>query len=602
MKLSSAITPSTLSSGEIGTKKLVIPIYQRLFVWGEEQIDNLLNDLWHSCSTENKHDKDYYLGVITVHEDNQGKWEIVDGQQRLTFLTLLGCMLIKSGQNGENICWCSFVWHDSEGKDLRLFFNGREEDRKDIQNYLCSTDENVSFSNPVFERFAERFRLFKMGKEANLTTFSNYCFQHTALLVNELPGTYGPEELNMYFEKMNSTGRQLSPIEVVKGKWFSQYARRWNACMNFDEPLHERKIAFSEITASGQNKIAPLSLQDVIDGHEQSEHIPDETKIYDKKCRLVLRDDMLALHVLKLLYPQDVSLNRERLIATFKKVSQSGELNEEIFIEKLEEYRIWIDQNIIHLKSDDGLQYDYTFWTDNSDDDGNITNDTEEKERLRQFQAMLYVSSGDEQEWVLKSYQQMSGKTLTYEALRHADAEKHQLPDINEMSYYQKPRYWFWKLDFILWELHKADPNNSIFSDLSEEQSQAIRKYVFRTNRSIEHLHPQSKENVEWGMRDKPDSPMHQFGNLAMISISGNSAQSDDGIGTKFGRVKDWISDRRLDSIKMLLMFKLSDGEESKWTPKIAKEHGERMLELLKNDRANWLNLTNKYQENLTDK
>ena len=71
--------------------KLNIPIYQRLFVWEEEQINLLLNDLYNSFTAPNN--PPYYIGIITIVENN-GKWDIVDGQQRLTFLSLFGAFCL----------------------------------------------------------------------------------------------------------------------------------------------------------------------------------------------------------------------------------------------------------------------------------------------------------------------------------------------------------------------------------------------------------------------------------------------------------------------------------------------------------------------------
>ncbi|MBQ4480248.1 MAG: DUF262 domain-containing protein [Victivallales bacterium] len=257
MKLSAPFTPSSLS---ITTKKLVIPIYQRLFVWGEEQIGNLLRDLHDSYS--NDENKDYHLGVITVHEDEEQQWEIVDGQQRLTFLTLLGCELIRACNSESN--WNSFIWLDKDKKQLRLFFNGREEDRQDIHYVLC--EQKATFKNAAFERFSECFRRFvvKANLCDSLGAFSEYCFKHAAFLVNELPSGYGAEELNLHFEKMNSTGRQLSPLEVVKGKWFATLAARWNRCMNFDK-------VFTNVPSEGINdneQGKSLTLKDVFDKND----------------------------------------------------------------------------------------------------------------------------------------------------------------------------------------------------------------------------------------------------------------------------------------------------------------------------------------------
>ena len=79
----------------------------------------------------------------------------------------------------------------------------------------------------------------------------------------------------------------------------------------------------------------------------------------------------------------------------------------------------------------------------------------------------------------------------------------------------------FWRLDYYLWE------QRSTF--FNEEEQKIVEHYVFRRNRSIEHLHPQDEShNEEW-----EEEAVHSFGNLAMISQSFNSQQSNDHIQIK---------------------------------------------------------------------
>ena len=77
-----------------------------------------------------------------------------------------------------------------------------------------------------------------------------------------------------------------------------------------------------------------------------------------------------------------------------------------------------------------------------------------------------------------------------------------------------------------------------------------------------------------------------------MISSSFNSLQQNDPIGVKFARLRDTqIPERRLESIKMLLMFKLAGGEEKGWTIEKVIQHGKEMLQLLGFDKdaiAKW--------------
>ncbi len=67
--------------------QLSIPEYQRPYVWGEKQIDKLIKDL--KDHQEQFTDSPYYLGSVILHAQD-GCLNIIDGQQRLTTLALLG--------------------------------------------------------------------------------------------------------------------------------------------------------------------------------------------------------------------------------------------------------------------------------------------------------------------------------------------------------------------------------------------------------------------------------------------------------------------------------------------------------------------------------
>jgi uncharacterized protein with ParB-like and HNH nuclease domain len=63
--------------------QLKIPEYQRPYVWGEKQINNLLNDWIEHCKLE-KSKPLFYLGSIILHKDDSNNLNIIDGQQRIT--------------------------------------------------------------------------------------------------------------------------------------------------------------------------------------------------------------------------------------------------------------------------------------------------------------------------------------------------------------------------------------------------------------------------------------------------------------------------------------------------------------------------------------
>ncbi|WP_084780262.1 DUF262 domain-containing protein [Bacillus massilinigeriensis] len=65
-----------------------IDTYQRPYVWDENKIQELLQDL--EDYLEPKGNVPYYMRTILIHQnDDQQKLYIIDGQQRLTTLNIL---------------------------------------------------------------------------------------------------------------------------------------------------------------------------------------------------------------------------------------------------------------------------------------------------------------------------------------------------------------------------------------------------------------------------------------------------------------------------------------------------------------------------------
>lgn len=80
----------------------LIPEYQRPYSWEEEQAEKLFSDLWefYKYILEDPNSKEeYFLGSIVFFENEDGKWEIIDGQQRITTIFLLLRAILKKCEN-----------------------------------------------------------------------------------------------------------------------------------------------------------------------------------------------------------------------------------------------------------------------------------------------------------------------------------------------------------------------------------------------------------------------------------------------------------------------------------------------------------------------
>lgn len=611
-----------------------IPIYQRLFVWESEQIDRMLEDLWKASISPSASEpsKPYYIGVITTVEqdDKKGRvFSVVDGQQRLTFLLLFFCDCLTRGERvAEKFVFVNTTDKDDEELDLRIKFLGRNSDEDDIRHYACGKCDEVGNYN--FRQFHERMNVFiekhKGEWEKRKDAFVQYVYSMTSFLANELNG-YSNADLNLYFEKMNSTGRQLSPLDQLKGL-FATYASEWNDCFNFEKTRKGAETAREGNLAAGDDKsisVQQYLQKEVVDidkivcweGNVSEE--PSTNLESASFARLPMRPEILALHALQLTLENNndwktkvlkmneawrrksngggedeiqIEYSPRYLLDSFNKVfNATGDSSADFaktYMGNLQAYRDWIDENIFYLRGE--LETD--------GDEGNDSSGlkyafrelpSQQDQKMLQLQSMLYVSSGERQEWILNAYKDHKSQDFNlFTTLRNHALAKVKDLQIEDLSYSSgMNRFVFWMLDYLLWEGYYDGMRESVTSAsafnglaLTNEEQQAIRNYKFRSNRSIEHFRPRNGANGEWTDAKNGCRLLDSFGNLCMISSGFNSTQSDDSTNTKCGRIDDQVKARRLESIKMLIMRKLA-GEKKEWTPKQALEHGVVMLKIL---------------------
>ena len=598
------ITPASFSpspKGEFGEVEFSVPLYQRLFVWEEEQINQLFNDLYQASKKNPSYP--YYIGTLTVkRSDDKRIWDLVDGQQRITALTLLGACLDKRATSS---IWRPFI---TKGGCPRLKYPARPADQEFLKVITAerldakaeaekpdAKAKNVNMSNfiKLYERFAKENKLVH-DESDDLSRFSNFVYEKATALVSILPEKYGVNDLNLYFEKLNSAGKQLEAHEILKVRDFGDYSARWNAVADFSQALKPENLGSSEDNRDAEdvgrasekpedNKNATdITLEQLLSGSGLSEgekKEPEKEQAAPDASRLVMSFPVFLLHVLRVTVGEDFTgpWDTKRLLSTFKKWKSNGGSPEK-FVENMEKYREWMDKWIIHIEEDPVPPYNAG--SKDSDDDKVVDAHAGD---IWHFQSMLYVSCSDAlQKWVLDAYLE-SGKLWLDETPNYANKEKfltmlkrqdnalHKFPSDGspaDWSYENIDRYWFWKLDYILWE--RRDPK--FFT--SKDHFVAVDKYVFRRNRSIEHLHPQN--NSKW----KPED-LHHFGNLAMISASFNSQQGDDSINTKFGRLQDQVNENRLESIKLLCMFVAARERVTDWTPEASNKHCKEMIDIL---------------------
>lgn len=584
-------TPEEIVSDEM---KFSIPLYQRLFVWDETQVSKLLTDLYKHFREQNVHDKPYYLGQMTIVKE-PGQCILIDGQQRFTVMILLALVLRKYDAD-----WDKFLMQNG---DLRLSFTGRSECRQYIlDRYRNGTNAHYAPMEKVMNCI-ENF--IKTSKGFSVADFSKRIFKQMSFFLTELPGTYmqHPVLLNRHFEAMNSTGKMLESHEILKVELMRgcdeqvYLTRIWNLVSRMEQPLISPKAENGGVEKCRERYTAAIQecIQDrfscalelcVADEQNQLNTCPDIADIkanplpsstfHSQPERSVLLFPDFLLLVLDLTNgsAREISdsdfYQSDKLLSRFQEYKPS---NIKLFYNNLLMYRLLLDFYVDRVRYDvQGAGHHYLLFNDE---------DEENHHRLRQYEAMLHVSTHNSYKWlkpfltyIIKGRAQVSSAGLL-QALKEIDNKNHPfVHSIEDLSYGKVDRYWFWRLDYYLWENH-----SDVFKKFKNVNKDAISDYEFRANRSIEHLHPQNEsQNKAW---DESKYDLNGFGNLAMISQSFNSVQSNDPVEVKFARIKDQAATSNLQSLKLYHMYLFAGQTENGWTEENAKTSGEYMFDIL---------------------
>lgn len=236
--------------------KYVIPIYQRNYDWGEREALQLLEDIsdyaQKNKEQKKKQDKEqpYYIGSAVVFlrtAHGETYFETIDGQQRLTTLTILACLLKHQKKAG----WfekpnLSYDHRKEADEALMMLVNGQLSQHPSAQNIVS-----------VYRLLEKHLQPMLTAKRLDLETFAAYLFEKVIILRIPVPQD---TQLNHYFEIMNTRGEQLEKHEVLKAVLMGKLKREehhlfhliWEACsdmgayvqMNFSVEM--RNLLFND--------------------------------------------------------------------------------------------------------------------------------------------------------------------------------------------------------------------------------------------------------------------------------------------------------------------------------------------------------------------
>ena len=204
-----------------------IPLYQRPYAWTTEEVEELLDDLRDAMKRDS--DAPYFLGsIVLIKSDDNPKSEVVDGQQRLTTLTMLFCVLRDiSGDNddaneidelirqaGSTVKGTEDRFRLSARQRDRIFFEEKVQKKGSLDDFLKL--DPVAFSDSqthIFENV--RYLKQKLAKldDKDRGKLAAYVAQKCFLVVVSASDGNSARRI---FSVMNDRGLDLSPTDILK--------------------------------------------------------------------------------------------------------------------------------------------------------------------------------------------------------------------------------------------------------------------------------------------------------------------------------------------------------------------------------------------------
>lgn len=621
----SNLTPLNISQLLNGNSHYSIPIYQRNYAWGEKEITQLIQDI--ADYAENNSNKDYYIGTLVVYERKDEIkdliYETIDGQQRLTTLTIL-LSTLKNNKAKLNFT------NDISWFKLNLAFDSRVKSTETLQNVYDGNVSRYNFNTEIKSAYEDCLkileRVIKDKKNFTIQQFCDYLFQKVLILRVPVPAD---TNLNHYFEIMNSRGEQLEKHEVLKAKLLEilstnevetkAFNQVWEACSNMEKyvqygfSVSERNLIFgnndwnkieatsfddltSKLTNNQASENQKLSAFDILKGQKSFQNKNEQDNENPDRFNSVINFPNFLLHVLRVQQKKDIPLDDKRLLDTFDEVLKN-ETNKEIFVKtfafNLLKCKFLFDNYVIkreflngtdnwslkRLKwySGNKVSYINSFGVEENSDDAN-------NKTILMLLAMFHVSTPT---LVYKHWLNATLKYV-YENFGQIESDKYTTylktwakSFLFDRFLASSPKEYFEIIytnsgttkntenDIDLTKLDQGTSvENFVFNYLDfllwQEQHDDNFKFTFRS--SVEHYYPQ---NPLEGLEPLGQINVDKFGNLCLISNNTNSRLWNL---PPDGKKSYFLNTNIYESLKQKIMLR-----EPKWTLTEIEKHGKEM-------------------------
>ncbi|EQD96236.1 hypothetical protein L931_02470 [Helicobacter pylori PZ5024] len=195
--------------------QFVIPIYQRVYSWEKEQCKQLWDDII-KIGGNDKMNGHFIGSILYVLDGNthSSPLLIIDGQQRLTTITLL-CIALRNHSNDE---------YKRKKIESYLINNNKDGDKKfrlilsesDKDTLLSLIDKNKRKPSELSVKIMENFKLFEKRISENTGKLETIVKGLEKLMIVWIALDKEKDDPQLIFESMNSKGIELTQTDLIR--------------------------------------------------------------------------------------------------------------------------------------------------------------------------------------------------------------------------------------------------------------------------------------------------------------------------------------------------------------------------------------------------
>jgi uncharacterized protein with ParB-like and HNH nuclease domain len=269
-----------------------VPNYQRPYSWNKENISELIDDLTLAC--KNNYSEEYFCGsLVLVKNKDNARYDVIDGQQRLTTFTILSCVIrdcYAEGLEKKSKDYITRAIQDEYDTNKRklTFLTSEQmqiEYEKTILDGIKFEKDDINpekaFPNKKYLQNAHYIRSFLQDKlseyDIKPNDFIKWVFEKVILTVVTAEDI---DNAIRIFNVLNNRGLPLSPMDILKSS------------LMVDLPEEDRR-SFKrtwEDTANSFNQVEGITFEDMLNTYLYFNSPTKHKKRYDTELLEIFKN------------------------------------------------------------------------------------------------------------------------------------------------------------------------------------------------------------------------------------------------------------------------------------------------------------------------